>query len=101
MTYISINRTAIKPEAAAEFERVAERWLRSERERLPRDELLARHLVRGDGGAEYAVVSVWASREAHDRSEDSPAEREALRLIADYLAGTPEQFTGEVLSEVR
>jgi heme-degrading monooxygenase HmoA len=102
MTYISINRAMINANAAAEFEEVAERWLRSERERLPRDELLARQLVRGDGGTMYVVISVWTSRAAHDRAEDGPAEREALRLIAGYLAGEPEpQFTGEVVSEVR
>ena len=101
MAYISINRAAIRPEAAAEFERVAEEWLRGERERLPRDELLSRQLVRADDQAEYAVISVWASKEAHDRNEDSPAEQEALRLIAGYLAGRPQQFTGEVIAEVR
>ena len=80
---------------------MAERWLYSERERLPRDELLARQVVRGDGGSDYVVVSVWTNREAHERSEDSPAEREALRLIAGYLARAPEpQFAGEVVSEV-
>jgi quinol monooxygenase YgiN len=102
MTYISINRAPIRREAAAEFEQVAERWLRSERERLPHDELLARHLVRSDAGGEYVIISVWTGKEAHERSEDSPAEQEALRLIAGYLAGAPApQFTGEVVSEVR
>ena len=102
MTYISINRAPIRAEAAAEFEQVAERWLRGERERLPHDELLARQLVRGDAGGEYAVISVWTSKEAHERSEDSPAEQEAMRLIAGYLAGAPApQLTGEVVSEVR
>jgi len=99
MTYVSINRAPIKPEAGPEFERAAERWLRSQREQLPRDELLSRQLVRADDQAEYVVISVWASREAHDRNEDSPAEREAMRLIAGYLDGQPTQFTGEVVGE--
>ena len=99
MTYVSINRAPIKPEAGPEFERSAERWLRSQREQLPRDELLSRQLVRADDQAEYVVISVWASREAHDRNEDSPAEREAMRLIAGYLDGQPTQFTGEVVGE--
>jgi len=101
MAYISINRAPIKPAEAAEFERIAERWLRGERERLPREELLSRQLVRADDRAEYAVISVWASQEAHDRNEDSPAEREAMRLIAGLLAGAPEQFAGEVVAEAR
>lgn len=84
-----------------EFGRIAAQWLRSERERLPLDELITRQLVRADGGSEYAVISIWANRAAHDRSEDSAAQREALRLIAGYLAGPPDQFTGEVASEAR
>ena len=101
MAYISINRAPIKPAEVAEFERIAERWLRGERERLPREELLSRQLVRADDRAEYAVISVWASQEAHDRNEDSPAEREAMRLIAGLLAGAPEQLAGEVVAEAR
>src|SRR5205809_5640876 len=102
MTYVSINRAAVTPESAAEFERIAAEWLRGERERLPREELLSRQLVRADDGAEYAVISVWASKEAHERNEDSPAEREALGLIAGYLAAPPPaQFTGEVVVEAR
>ena len=53
LTCISINRTAIKPESAVEFERIAAAWLRSERGRLPLDAPSDRHLVRADGGAEY------------------------------------------------
>lgn len=45
------------------------------------------------------MITVWATREAHERSEDSPAEREGLRQIAGYLAGPPEQFAGEVIGE--
>src|SRR5919199_2237737 len=97
MAYVSINRAAIKPEAAPEFERIGAQWLHSERERLSRDELLSRQLVRADDGSEYFVISVWASREAHERNEDSPAEQEGLRQIAGLLAGQPEQFTGEVI----
>src|SRR6058998_2338517 len=100
MSYISINRAAIKPESAPEFERIGAQWLQSERERLARDELLSRQLVRTDDGSQYFVISVWASRAAHDRSKDSPAEQEALRLIAGMLAGQPEQFTGEVIVHV-
>jgi heme-degrading monooxygenase HmoA len=102
MAYVSINRATIKPGAGAEFERVAEQWLRDQRERLPREELLSRQLVRADDRAEYAVISVWASKEAHERNEDSPAERGALGLIAGYLAAPPPaQFTGEVVVEAR
>src|SRR5437763_15218424 len=101
MTYVSINQAAIRPESTAEFERIGAEWLRSERERLPREELLSRELVRADDRPEYVVLSVWASRAAHERNEDSPAEREALRLIVGLLAGQPAQFTGEVLADVR
>ncbi len=101
MAYVTINRAAIKPEAAAEFERIGAQWLRSERERLPREELLSRQLARVPDRSEYFVVSVWANREVHDRNEGGPAEQEALRLIAGMLAGPPEQITGEVLVDVR
>jgi heme-degrading monooxygenase HmoA len=101
MAYVSISRATIKAGAGAEFERVAERWLRNQREEVPREELLSRRLVRADDGAEYAVISVWASKEAHERQEDSPAEREALGLIAGYLAAPPPaQFAGEVVIQV-
>jgi heme-degrading monooxygenase HmoA len=99
MTYISINRVAVKPGSAAEFERIAAAWLRSERKRLPLEELIDRQLVRADSGAEYAMITLWATRAAHERSEDSPAEREGLQQIAGYLAGPPEQFGGEVIGE--
>ena len=101
MTYVSINRAAVKPESAADFERIGAQWLRSERERLPREELLSRQLVRLDARSEYVVISIWASRGAHDRNEDSPAEQEALRLIGGMFAGQPEQITGEVIIDVR
>ena len=101
MTYIAINRATIQSESAAEFERIAAEWLRGERERLPNEELLSRQLVRADDRAEYAVISVWASQEAHGRNEDSPAEREAMRLIAGLLADAPEQLAGEVVAEAR
>src|SRR5713226_8187225 len=79
MTYISINRVAIKSGSTADFERIAAAWLRSERKRLPLEELIDRQLVRADGGAEYAMITLWATGAAHERSEDSPAEREGLR----------------------
>ena len=53
-----------------------------------------------DGLKASACVDYRLSREAHDRNEDSPAEREAMRLIAGYLDGQPTQFTGEVVGEV-
>jgi hypothetical protein len=40
MTCISINRVAIKPGSAGEFERIAAAWLRGERKRLPLEELI-------------------------------------------------------------
>ena len=57
---VSINRVAITPESAAEFERLGARWLRGERGRLPPEELLSRQLVRADDRPEYAVLSAWA-----------------------------------------
>ena len=51
MTDVSINRVAITPESAAEFERLGARWLRGERGRLPPEELLSRQLVRAEKSA--------------------------------------------------
>ena len=34
----------------------------------------------------YEIITHWASKEAHDRNEDSPAEREGLAAAAAYLA---------------
>src|SRR5947208_16372705 len=89
MTYVSINRAAVTPESAAEFERIAERWLRGERERLPREELLSRQLVRADDRAEYAVISVWASQEAKACNEDYTAQPGALQLNTDLHDSAP------------
>src|SRR5437016_1339309 len=101
MADVSINRVVITRESAAEFERLGARWLRGERERLPPEELLSRQLVRADDRPEYAVLSAWAGREAHERNEDGPAEREALRLAGGMFAAQPTQFTAEVLTDVR
>jgi hypothetical protein len=46
---VHFDRAAINAAAVAQFEQIAERWLRRERERLPRDELITPQLVRGDG----------------------------------------------------
>lgn len=96
MSYLSINRVAVKPGAGPDVERAVAPFLAARRALLGEGDLLATHLVRGE--AEYALVSEWASREAHDRHEDSPDERAALAALAPFVAGAPDQFAGEVVA---
>lgn len=100
MPYVSINRVTLKPGAGPEVERALGPFLRARQELIRQGDLLATRLARGEGGTEYALVSVWASRAAHERHEDGPAERAALAQLAPFVAGPPSEFAGEVIAEL-
>jgi len=100
MPYVSINQVTLKPGAGAEVERAVAPFMQARQELIRQGDLLATRLVRSEGQTEYALISVWASREAHERHEDSPAERAALAQLAPFVAGPPTEFAGEVVAEL-
>lgn len=100
MSYVSINRVAVKLGTGPEVERAVAPYFATRQELLHEGDLLATYLVLGEDTAEYALISVWASREAHERQEDSPDERAALAALAPFVAGRPIQFAGEVVAEL-
>ena len=98
MSYVSINRVAVQPGTGPDVERAVAPFFQARQELLQRGDLLATHRLRGEGGSEYVLISIWASRDAHDRQEDSPAEAAAMAQLAAFLTGPPSQFTGEVVA---
>lgn len=101
MSYISINRVAVQPGTGPDVERAVAPFFAARQALLREGDLLATDLVRGEGGTEYALISVWASRAAHDRHEDSPDEQAALAALAPFVAGPPTQFAGEAVASLR
>lgn len=101
MAYVSIVRVAVKPGSDAALEPAVREFLRARQALRARGDLVSTQMVRTADGAEYALVSVWTSRAAHEGNEDSPAEQAALQQLAPYLAGPPTEFAGEVIAELR
>lgn len=101
MAYVSIVRVAVKAGVDAVLESTVHEFMRARQALQERGDLIATHMARTADGAEYALVSVWTSREAHERNEDSPAEHAALQHLAPYVTAPPTEFEGEVIAEVR
>jgi len=101
MAFVSVNRIAVRPGSSTALDALAEQFMRARQELQQRGELLASQMARAEDGSEYLLISVWASREAHDRNEDSPVEQATLRQLAQYVAAAPSEFTGEVVAELR
>lgn len=100
MAFVSINRITLRPGTGAEVERAVAPFVKARQELIRQGDLLGMHMARSEDQTEYALVSVWASREAHDRNEDSPAEQAALRQLAPLAAVPPDEFTGDVIAEL-
>jgi heme-degrading monooxygenase HmoA len=100
MAFVSINQITLRPGRGAEVEDAIGPFVRARQELIRRGDLLAMHMARSEDQTGYALVSVWASREAHDRSEDSPAEQAAMSQLAKLVAAPPTEFTGEVIAEL-
>lgn len=100
MSYVSIVRVAVKPGAGFDVERGIEQVLALRRSWVERGDLIASRIVRADDGAEYALVSAWKDREAHQRHEDDPEEGKILAQFASSFAGPPQEFGGEVIAGV-
>ncbi len=63
-------------------------------------DLIASQAVRSDDGSEYAAVSWWKDKAAHDRHEDSPDEQEILTQVAGHFAGPQQEFGGEIIAQL-
>lgn len=101
MAYVSINRVTVKPGAGPELERVAQQTLLRRGAGAFTEGLLSRYVVRSDDQTEYVLISVWSSREAHERAENSPEETAAVSQLTGLLAGKPTELSGEVVGELR
>ena len=100
MTHVAINRIPVQP-GNDELIRQSALAFFEERRSLLGGDLRSMQLVRSADGGEYALISVWASRAAHDRHEDSPDEQAALAALAPFVAGPPTQFAGEAVASLR
>jgi len=98
MTYVSINRVSVKQGSGTHVEQLVGRLFPAWREWQAQGELRSTQVVRAEDGTEYALVSVWESKEAHDRHEAEPIVAEVLQELAAHLAGSPNEFTGTVVA---
>lgn len=101
MAYVSINQVAVKSGSGPELERIAQQTLLRRGAGASTEGLLSRYVIRLDDQTQYALISVWSSREAHERAEDSPEEQAVLSQLVGCLAGKPSEVCGEVVGELR
>jgi quinol monooxygenase YgiN len=88
MPYITTVSFRVKPGAGNELERVFREMVAGRRELVARGDLLSSSLIRIGADAEsehYQLISYWASKDAHDRNEDNPADLEAQRAATPFL----------------
>lgn len=102
MSYISTVRVQVKPGLAQHIEQaIQERLVPARQALLARGDLLSMRVIRAlDPADTYELITEWVSKEAHDRNEDSPTERDALAAAAAYLAAPPAELDGSPLVEL-
>ena len=102
MSYISTLRVQIKPGTAPAIEQLLqERLVPVRQELLTRGDVLAMMVIRAEEPADtYELITHWASKEAHDRNENSPAEQAALAAAAAYIAAAPAELAGSPIVEL-
>lgn len=103
MSYVSTIRARFKPESVDEVERLFnERFVPLRRQLKEQGDLQSMVLIRSasEPGA-YELVSHWASKEAHDRNEQSAPEEAVLVALAGHVAGPLDEFAGSIVAEVR
>jgi len=87
--YISTGYVRIRPGTYPLVKRVyREHFLPARQELFARGDILSMNLVilrRETDAEEVALITHWASKQAHDRSEGSPAEKAAERMLRGYL----------------
>ena len=89
--YVSMLRVRIKSGTANEVERLfTAHSVPAWRELQARGELLSLTLVRSEAADDqYDLVTHWASKEAHDRNEDSFLAEVYAMAFACYIAARP------------
>ena len=89
--YVSMLRVRIKSGPANEVERLfTAHSVPAWRELQARGELLSLTLVRSEAADDqYDLVTHWASKEAHDRNEDSFVAEVYAMAFACYIAARP------------
>lgn len=100
---MSTVRARFKPESVDEVERLFnEQFVPLRRQLKERGDLQRMALIRSasEPGA-YELVSVWASKEAHDRNEQSALEQAVLGALAGHIAAPLDEFAGSVVVAVR
>jgi quinol monooxygenase YgiN len=102
MSYISTLRFQIKQGTAPDIERlIQERLVPVRQELLTRGDVLSMLVIRAEEPANmYEVITHWASKEAHDRNENSPAEQAGLAAAAAYMAAAPVELAGSLIVEL-
>ena len=87
--YISTGYVRLRPGTYPLVERVyREHFLPARQELFARGDILSMNLVilrRDTEAEEVALMTHWASKQAHDRSEGSPAEKAAEQMLRGYL----------------
>jgi hypothetical protein len=87
--YISTVYVRFRSGTYALLERVyREHFLPARQELFARGDILSMNMVtlrRDSEAEEFALITHWANKEAHDRSESSPAEKAAERALRGYL----------------
>lgn len=87
--YISTVYLRFLPGTYTLFERVyREHFLPARQELFARGDILSMNMVilrRDSEAEEFALITHWANKAAHDRSEGSPAEKAAERALRGYL----------------
>ena len=89
--YVSMLRVRIKSGTANQIERLfTAHCVPAWRELQARGELLSLTLVRSEAADDqYDLVTHWASKEAHDRNEDSFVAEVYAMAFACYIAARP------------
>lgn len=102
MSFVSTVRVRVNPGAGEQLEQLFQEHLLPARRTLKQQgDVLSMVLVRGsEPEDEYELITHWASKEAHDRNENSPAEAAVLRAAASLVAAPPSELSGTRVVEL-
>ncbi|GEM_PF-4465103 len=100
MAYASTVRVSVTEGAAATAKSLVQQMLANRRHWQTSGDLLRAYVFCSEDQAQFELVSIWASKAAHDRHEDDPAEAPLLRQLVPHLTGQPSEVAGEVVAEL-
>lgn len=103
MSYVSTLRVQVKPGTAPQIEQLLhERLVPARQDLLTRGDILYMAVIRAEDPADYyELITHWASKEAHDRNENSPVEQEGLAAALAYLVAPPVELDGSPIVELK